>query len=113
MARFMADRPQPAGRPAPATTARACIRWAQAALRRRQPSALTEEDFRTQSRAKLQEMLLEVSQAVFPQAGQEEIDAKLDEAFEGTSTAERGRRRGTGRVGAQTSCGLEVDPRPS
>src|SRR5262249_26251030 len=40
-----------------------------------------EEDFRTLSRARIQEKLLEVSKNYFPKAGQADIDAKLDESF--------------------------------
>jgi preprotein translocase subunit SecA len=59
--------------------------------RKRFPEAgdvLSEDDFRTQSRAKLQERLLEISKAYFPKLGQEDIDAKLESSFEGTSVSE-------------------------
>jgi preprotein translocase subunit SecA len=49
---------------------------------------LTEDDFRTQSRAKLREALLDISRKTFPSAIQEEIDTKLEEAFSGADTAE-------------------------
>jgi preprotein translocase subunit SecA len=49
---------------------------------------LTEEDFRTHSRAHLHEQILEISRKSFPKEGQDEIDAKLEEAFQGTSLAE-------------------------
>lgn len=55
---------------------------------------ISEEDFRTQSRAKLQELLLKASADFFPRdsmgrpVNQEVIDAKLEEALEGASVAE-------------------------
>ncbi len=49
---------------------------------------LTEEDFRTNSRAKLNEMLIEVSRKSFPEATQDELDAILHDAFEGARVAE-------------------------
>jgi preprotein translocase subunit SecA len=86
MARFMAERSQ---------VAAGCQRydreglfhWSQA----RFPNLaelLSEEDFRTQSRARLQEQLLEANRRSFPSGGQEQIDARLDEAFEGTRLSE-------------------------
>jgi preprotein translocase subunit SecA len=50
--------------------------------------SLAEEDFRTESRARLIEKLLEISKAAYPTIEQETIDEKLDEAFEGTKYAE-------------------------
>jgi preprotein translocase subunit SecA len=49
---------------------------------------LTEDDFRTLSRARLQEELLEASRKSFPQTRQEAIDEKLEEAFRGTEMSE-------------------------
>jgi preprotein translocase subunit SecA len=51
--------------------------------------ALSEEDFRTQSRAHLQQKLLDVSQAYFPTTTQADVDATLEETFEGTDVSER------------------------
>jgi preprotein translocase subunit SecA len=86
MARFMAERQQ-----LPGTGQRydrdGLFRW----TRIRFPEAgasVSEEDFRTQSRARLQELLLDVSRRAFPSAGQERIDEKLEEAFRGTERAE-------------------------
>ncbi len=82
MVRFMADRA-----PAPGAGQRynreglyfwAVSRFPQARDR------LHEEDFRTQSRAKLLELLLDVSRSVYPAVGEEAIDAKLEEVFEGS-----------------------------
>ncbi len=44
----------------------------------------SEEDFRTQSRPKLQELLLEASKASFPAKHEDEIDDKVEEVFEGS-----------------------------
>jgi preprotein translocase subunit SecA len=58
--------------------------WAQG----RFPTAagrIKEEDFRTEPRSKLFEILLEISRAAYPASSQEKIDAKLDELFEGTT----------------------------
>jgi preprotein translocase subunit SecA len=49
---------------------------------------MTEEEFRTLSRAKLHDMLVEVSRKSFPEATQDDIDAMLQDAFEGTRAAE-------------------------
>jgi preprotein translocase subunit SecA len=45
---------------------------------------VVEEEFHTQSRQKLKDLLLEVSKASYPAKGPEAIDAKLEEAFEGS-----------------------------
>jgi preprotein translocase subunit SecA len=45
---------------------------------------LHEEDFRTQPRPRLFELLLEVSRSSYPATGHDAIDAKLEEAFEGS-----------------------------
>ena len=47
-----------------------------------------EEDFRTDSRAKLLEKLQEASRASYPAKGQESIDDQLEEAFSGTKVSE-------------------------
>jgi preprotein translocase subunit SecA len=49
---------------------------------------LSEEDFRTQSRVKLQESLRDVSGKMFPAIGHDEIDAQLAEALHGTDVSE-------------------------
>jgi preprotein translocase subunit SecA len=85
MVRFMADRS-----PAPGAGQRynreglylwAASRFPQARER------LNEEDFRTQSRARLLELLLDVSRSVYPTVSEEAIDAKLEEVFEGSRRA--------------------------
>jgi preprotein translocase subunit SecA len=49
---------------------------------------LSEEEFRTQSRAKLMEVLLGVSREAYPQKGQKAIDEKLEESLHGTTHSE-------------------------
>jgi preprotein translocase subunit SecA len=86
IARFMADRPQQPGG-GHRYDREGLFNWA----RQRFPGpgqALSEEDFRTQSRSRLQEILLDVSRKYFPGLSQEEIDKKLAEALEGTSVVE-------------------------
>jgi preprotein translocase subunit SecA len=50
--------------------------------------SITEEDFRTQSRSRLHEMLLNVSKDYYPRVGEEKIDEKIDESLEGTGVSE-------------------------
>src|SRR5262249_36851162 len=49
---------------------------------------LPEEEFRTQSKSRLQEVLLGISRKQFPATPQEAIDEKLSEELEGTAKAE-------------------------
>jgi preprotein translocase subunit SecA len=49
---------------------------------------LSEENFRTQSRVRLQEQVLETSREYFPREGEDQIGAKLAEAFQGTNLSE-------------------------
>jgi preprotein translocase subunit SecA len=85
MARFMADRQHlPGGH---RYDREGLYHW----TRQRFPGAadrLSEEDFRTQSRGRLQEELLRLNREYSPKGGQEAIDIKLEEAFEGTGVAE-------------------------
>ena len=86
MVSHMADRPQQAAG-GQRYDREGLYRWA---LNRypQAASKLSEEDFRTQSRARLLEILLEESRETFPKVGQEAIDAKLEEAMHGTSVSE-------------------------
>jgi preprotein translocase subunit SecA len=88
MARYMADRPQAGGASGGQRYNREGLyHWAVS----RFPQAkdrLSEEDFRTEARHRLQEKLLEVSKAVYPAKREEEIDDRLDEAFRGTAKSE-------------------------
>ncbi len=86
MARFMSERPVAPG-VAHRYDREGLMRWCS----QRFPGlsdALSEEDFRTLSRARLDEKLREVSKKCFPAVGQEQIDAKLAEAFSGASVSE-------------------------
>jgi preprotein translocase subunit SecA len=86
MARFMSDR-TPAAGAGQRYDREGLYRWAKG----RFPGAadkLSEEEFRTQSRAKLAERLIEVSAEFFPKTSQEEIDVHLDEAFSGARVSE-------------------------
>jgi preprotein translocase subunit SecA len=86
MARFMAERAQQPGG-GQRYDREGLFRWAK--VRFGKPAEpLTEEEFRTQSRAHLQEKLIQVSTAYFPKVGQEAIDDKLEETFSGTSLSE-------------------------
>src|SRR6185295_696750 len=84
MARYMADRgaPQMGGAK---YDREGLLRWYQ---NRFGGAVITEETFRTESRAKLHEKLLEISRQAFPGTPQEQIDTKLEESFEGAKTAE-------------------------
>ncbi|HKA05962.1 MAG TPA: preprotein translocase subunit SecA, partial [Gemmataceae bacterium] len=53
-----------------------------------QTKHLAEEQFRTESRAHLREMLLKTSADAYPTTDQSEIDAQIDEAMSGTRAAE-------------------------
>ena len=46
---------------------------------------LHEEDFRTQPRHRLFEMLIDISRSTYPTVGEEAINDKLDEVFEGSN----------------------------
>jgi preprotein translocase subunit SecA len=85
MARFMADRHQvPGGQ---RYDREGLYHW----TRLRYPESetrLSEEDFRTLSRARLQEELFTLSRKSFPEVGQDKIDEKLEEAFRGTDRSE-------------------------
>ncbi len=62
--------------------------------RERFPAAtLTEETFRTESRSRLAEWLLEANRAAYPKADEEQIDAQVEEAFSGTKLSEAGDAR--------------------
>jgi preprotein translocase subunit SecA len=58
--------------------------------RQRFPSAesLSEEEFRTQSRSRLKELVLETSRKFYPAVSQLDIDQKLEETFQGTNLSE-------------------------
>jgi preprotein translocase subunit SecA len=116
MTRFMADGPVGPGA-AHRYDREGLMRWCQ----QRFPGVgelLSEEDFRTQSRAKLHEKLLEASRRSLPfdtgrpvsrpAVGQEQIDAKLEEALSGTSEAEEEDARELC-AWAASELGLQID----
>jgi preprotein translocase subunit SecA len=81
MAQYMSDRGRDAG--GQRYNREGLYHWA----RDRFPEAagrLSEEEFRTQARHRLQDLVLEVSKGSYPAKGPEAMDAKLDEAFEGS-----------------------------
>jgi preprotein translocase subunit SecA len=94
MARFMADRQQAAAG-GQRYDREGLYHWTRMRFPEISEVVLTEEDFRTQSRPRLLEELLKLSEKYFPQDAkgspidETQIDAKLDEAFEGTATSER------------------------
>jgi preprotein translocase subunit SecA len=53
-----------------------------------QTSQVPEDEFRTQSRHRLQELLVKFSRAAYPAVSHFDIDKKLDEAFQGTQLSE-------------------------
>jgi preprotein translocase subunit SecA len=87
MTRYMADqRPNPMG-PGSRYDREGLFHWYKA---RFGDTGISEEAFRTESRARLHDMLLEISKKAFPAAPEEEIDAKLDHSLEGTHLSEEG-----------------------
>src|SRR5260370_31606541 len=105
MARFRGDRGQ-AANGAPRCDREGLYHWAR---ERFGPGAasLSEDEFRTQSRAKLQDLLLEVSRQAYPRVGEEQIDARLEEAFSGTKLSEPDDARELAEW-ARTEMGLEI-----
>jgi preprotein translocase subunit SecA len=87
IARFMAERQAQPGTMQQRYDREGLFRWAKVRFGTA-ADGLTEEEFRTQSRSKLQERLLEVSTSFFPPAHQEAIDEKLDESLRGTTHSE-------------------------
>ncbi|HLN27988.1 MAG TPA: preprotein translocase subunit SecA [Gemmataceae bacterium] len=86
MARFMADRQQVAAG-GQRYDREGLYQW----TRMRFPGVaevLSEEEFRTQSRARLYEELRKISRQYFPKSGHAQIDEKLDDAFRGTELSE-------------------------
>jgi preprotein translocase subunit SecA len=86
MARFMSEK-QPASPGGQRYNREGLYQWATL----RFPSArerIKEEDFRTQPRSKLLEILLDISRSAYPAKDQWDIDAKLNEEFEGAKVSE-------------------------
>jgi preprotein translocase subunit SecA len=85
MASFMADKAQPTG--GQKYDREGLFRWAKTRFGVHAQN-LVEEQFRTESRSRLREMLMEISKTAFPPADQTKIDEQLEETFSGTKTAE-------------------------
>jgi preprotein translocase subunit SecA len=89
MAQFMSDRHQQQVAGGQRYDREGLLRWAKIRFAGAADS-LSEEDFRTQSRSKLQELLQEVSGRFYPRLGHDDIDKKLNEVFQGTNVSEPG-----------------------
>jgi preprotein translocase subunit SecA len=84
MARYMSEKPQGPTSVGQRYNREGLYYWA----RDRFPAAkdrLPEEEFRTQSRHRLHELLLEVSRSAYPARDEAAIDAQLNELFEGST----------------------------
>jgi preprotein translocase subunit SecA len=66
-----------------------------------------EEAFRTESRARLQQILLEASRKTYPQVDEEAINAKIEDEFSGTKLSEAEDARELA-AWARTALGVEV-----
>jgi preprotein translocase subunit SecA len=86
MARFMADRQHMPGA-GQRYDREGLYQWSRQRFAEAN-GAVNEEEFRTQSRNRLQEKLLGISRESMPATGQDEIDRKLEEAFEGTQLSD-------------------------
>jgi preprotein translocase subunit SecA len=86
MASYMGDRAQ-AAHGGQRYDREGLFRWARTRFPKASDS-LSEDDFRTHSRNRLQEMILDVSRAYYPRVTQADIDAKLADSFEGTKISE-------------------------
>jgi preprotein translocase subunit SecA len=86
MARFMAERQQtaPGGQ---RYNREGLFQWAQMRFPS-QKNNISEEDFRTQPRSKIQEILRGISAAAYPAKDQTVIDTKVDEEFANTKLSE-------------------------
>jgi preprotein translocase subunit SecA len=89
MATHMAERTAASGGPQQKYDREGLFRWARHRFAD-QTGHLQEQDFRTESRSRLREILLEISRQAYPSTDQTAIDEKLEEALSGTSRAEPG-----------------------
>jgi preprotein translocase subunit SecA len=87
MTRFMSDR-HPGGPAGHRYDREGLFRWTTMRFPQLLAGVLTEEDFRTQPRAKLGEALHKASEQSFPKTTQADLDAKLEEAFSGATASE-------------------------
>jgi preprotein translocase subunit SecA len=74
-----------------------------------QAEHLQENDFRTESRSRLREILLELSAKAYPRVDQTEIDSKIDDSLSGAHHAER---EDAAELcdWLKTACQIELDP---
>jgi preprotein translocase subunit SecA len=84
MAQFMSERPQVGGK---RYDREGLYHWGRSRFPK-SADKLKEEEFRTESRHHLQDLLLEISRQTYPQTGEEAIDEKLEEAFSGAKLSE-------------------------
>ncbi|NBR04303.1 MAG: preprotein translocase subunit SecA [Planctomycetes bacterium] len=90
MAKFMNEGPSSQAVPGSQKYNREGLhKWAQSRFHQF-ANELSEESFRTLSRAEIQQLLVQVSFKAMPQIGQDDIDQKLSEAFHGTQVSEDG-----------------------
>jgi preprotein translocase subunit SecA len=107
MARFMPEQTRtPLHLGMPRFDREGMFRWFQA---RFGGAGISEEDFRTQTRSRLQELMFDVSRQAFPQATQDDLDRKLHEEFAGTRVAEERDAQNLAEW-CRTNLGLEVVP---
>ncbi|HWY88237.1 MAG TPA: SEC-C metal-binding domain-containing protein, partial [Gemmataceae bacterium] len=107
VARFMSEATRQMAGPGARYDREGLLRWYQARFAGVQPG-ISEEEFRTQSRSKLYQMLVDISRKSFPAAGQDDIDILLAETFEGALVSEEGDAHEIV-AWARTNLGLEID----
>ena len=72
-------------------------------------NGLSEEEFLTQSRNRLYDRLIEISREAYPAAGHDEIDGRIEAAFEGTRVSDSD-DAGELSNWARETLKLEIDP---
>jgi preprotein translocase subunit SecA len=107
MARFMSEATRQMAGPGARYDREGLLRWYQARFPDIKPG-ISEEDFRTQSRNKLQQLLVDVSRQSFPPVGQFSIDDMLAETLEGADVSEEADAHEMVSW-ARTNLGLEID----
>jgi preprotein translocase subunit SecA len=109
MARFMSEQQrQPLHMGGQRYDREGLLRWYQARFGSLSPSSgISEESFRTEPRSKLQELLVEASRKSVPSGTQADLDAKLQQEFEGAQVAEEGDAQELAEW-VRTNLGLEV-----
>ena len=87
MAAHMAERTAGQGAGSQKYDREGLYRWARTRFSS-QAEVLIEQDFRTESRSRLKELLLDVSKRAYPSVDQNAIDEKIEESFSGASLSE-------------------------